>query len=85
MEFNTSAIGSQTAGADGVVTYIPMGGGLLMSYSGYGVYYPDKRQTQQTGIKIDIYVKKTEGAIISNKDEIVERALQYIANGKLSD
>ncbi|MEJ7588049.1 MAG: S41 family peptidase [Ferruginibacter sp.] len=30
-------IGSQTAGADGIVTNIPMGGGLTISNSGYGV------------------------------------------------
>jgi len=75
-------IGSQTAGADGVVTYIPMGGGLKISYSGYGVYYPDKRQTQQVGIKIDIPVKKTREAITNNKDEILERAFQYVKNAK---
>jgi C-terminal processing protease CtpA/Prc len=71
-------IGSQTAGADGIVTNIPMGGGLTISYSGYGVYYPDKTQTQRVGIKIDIPVKKTVDAIKNNRDEILDRALQYI-------
>lgn len=68
-------IGSQTAGADGVETHIPMGNGLTVSYSGYGVYYPGKMQTQRVGIKIDIPVKKTSEAIRDNKDEILERAL----------
>lgn len=75
-------IGSQTAGADGIVTYIPMGNGLTISYSGYGVYYPDKTQTQRVGVKIDIPVKKTFEAIKNNRDEILERALQYIKDGK---
>lgn len=75
-------IGSQTAGADGVVTNIPMGGGLSISYSGYGVYYPDKTQTQRVGVKIDIPVKRTIAAIQNNKDEILERALQYINTNK---
>lgn len=75
-------IGSQTAGADGIVTNIPMGGGLTISYSGYGVYYPDKKQTQRVGVKIDIIVKKTADAIRDNRDEIMERALLYINNGK---
>jgi carboxyl-terminal processing protease len=75
-------IGSQTAGTDGIVTYVPMGNGLNISYSGYGVYYPDKTQTQQVGIKIDIPVKKTPMAIRDNKDEILERALQFIEKGK---
>jgi carboxyl-terminal processing protease len=78
-------IRSQTAGADGVKTEIPMGGGVSMSYSGYGIYYPDKSQTQRTGIKIDIPVRKTTASVTNNKDEILERALQYISNGKISN
>lgn len=73
-------IGSQTAGADGIKREIPIGGGLSMSYSCYGVYYPDKSRTQRTGIKIDIPVKKTTEAIKNNKDEILERALKFISN-----
>ena len=74
-------IGSQTAGADGVDRQIPMGGGLNLSYSCYGVYYPDKTQTQRKGIKIDIRVNKTITGVKNNKDEILDRALQYIKNG----
>jgi C-terminal processing protease CtpA/Prc len=77
-------IGTQTAGADGLVTLIPIGGGLNISYSGYGVYYPDKKQTQRTGIKIDIPVTKTVAAIKNNKDEILERALKYISSNENS-
>ena len=75
-------IGSQTAGADGIARKIPMGGGLHAYYSCYGVYYPDKTQTQRTGIKIDIPVRKTVAALKNNKDEILDRALQYIKTGK---
>jgi hypothetical protein len=75
-------IGSRTAGHDGVITNIPMGGGVTMSYSGYGVYYPDKTPTQQIGVRIDIPVKKTIEAIKNNRDEILERALQYINDSK---
>lgn len=78
---NSITIGTRTAGADGNKTLIPIGGGLSLSYSGYGVYYPDKTQTQRTGIKIDIHARKTIAAIKNNKDEILERALQYIKNG----
>ena len=60
-----------------------MGGGLSMSYSGYGIYYLDKSQTQRSGIKIDIRVKKTVASVKNNKDKILERALQYISNGKI--
>ncbi len=74
-------IGSQTAGSDGIKREIPIGGGLSISYSCYGVYYPDKTQTQKTGIRLDIPIKKTIKAIKNNRDEILEKALQYISKG----
>lgn len=75
-------IGSQTAGCDGVDTPVPLGGGISLSYSGYGVYYPDKTQTQRIGIKIDVTVKETIEGVSKNKDEILERSLQYLKSGK---
>ena len=74
-------IGSQTAGADGVVTFIPLGGNLTLSYSGYGMYYPDKGQTQRSGIRIDIKVEKTVQEVKSGTDETLERALKYLREG----
>jgi C-terminal processing protease CtpA/Prc len=75
-------IGTQTAGADGNQTPVPIGGGLQIFYSGCGIYYPNKTQTQRTGIKIDIHVRKTIAAIKNNQDEILERAIRYIKTGK---
>jgi len=75
---NSVTIGSQTAGADGVVTQIPMGGKLAISYSGYGIFYPDKTPTQRRGIKIDISVKKTVESVVKDKDLAVEEALKYL-------
>ncbi len=71
-------IGSQTAGTDGVLTSIPIGGELNISYSGYGIYYPDKRPTQGTGIKIDIPVKKTVESVTGDQDPIMDAALKYL-------
>ncbi|HMI02064.1 MAG TPA: S41 family peptidase [Pedobacter sp.] len=72
-------IGRQTAGADGIVTLIPMGGNLTISYSGYGIYYPDRSGTQQSGVKIDIPVKQTLEAVLQNKDLTLDRALEYLS------
>jgi carboxyl-terminal processing protease len=71
-------IGSQTAGADGVVTFIPMGGHLTLTYSGYGIFYPDKTPTQRRGVKIDIPVRKTLADLLTDRDAILEEALQYL-------
>jgi carboxyl-terminal processing protease len=71
-------IGRQTAGADGVVTYIPVGGNHNISYSGYGIYYPDKKPTQRVGVHVDITVPQTTGAIREGRDEVLEKALSYL-------
>ncbi len=71
-------IGSQTAGADGAVSYIPMGGQLGITYSGYGIYYPDKTPTQQRGVRIDILAKRTVKTITNNQDPALEVALKYL-------
>ncbi len=68
-------IGSQTVGTDGLRKEIPMCKGFTMSYSTYGVYYPNKTQTQRVGIKIDIPVKKTPEAIKDNQDEILKQSI----------
>jgi carboxyl-terminal processing protease len=72
-------IGSQTAGTDGVVSYIPMGGKLGITHSGYGIYYPDKRSTQQIGVRIDIQAKRTIKSIINDEDPALEAALKYLS------
>jgi carboxyl-terminal processing protease len=77
---NSVTVGSQTAGADGVVTTIPMGGKLSLSYSGYGIFYPDKTPTQRRGVKIDIEAMKTAEGITQNRDVALEKALEFLKN-----
>ncbi len=71
-------IGGQSCGLDGVVSYFPMGGGMSISHSGYGIYYPDKTPTQQCGVRIDIQAKKTVESVINGEDAAVEAALKYL-------
>lgn len=75
-------IGSQTAGADGNASHIPLPGGHRTMISGIGVYYPDKRPTQKVGIVPDIEVRPTIAGIRSGKDEVLEAALEYIRSDR---
>lgn len=75
---NAIVMGSQTAGADGNVSSIYLPGGMSSWISGLGVYYPDKKATQGIGIVPDIEVKPTIKGIAEGKDEVLERAIQYI-------
>ena len=74
-------IGSTTAGADGNVSkiYLP---GIKTMISGLGVYYPDGTPTQRVGIIADIKVERTIQGIKEGRDEILERAIEYIKTGK---
>lgn len=78
---NTTIIGSQTAGADGNVTELDFKE-FHTRYSGIGVYYPDKRETQRIGIVPDIEVKPTIKGIQEGKDEVLDRALLFVETGK---
>ncbi|MDL2323031.1 peptidase S41 [Bacteroidales bacterium OttesenSCG-928-A17] len=75
---NTTIIGSTTAGADGNVSQFSLPGGLSTMISGIGVYYPDGTQTQRVGIIPDIVVKPTIKGIKSGKDEVLEKAIEFI-------
>ena len=77
---NTVIIGSQTQGADGNISFIPLPGGLKAGISGIGVYYPDGRGTQRVGIVPDIEVKPTIQGIRERRDELLEKAIEIIKN-----
>ena len=75
---NVRVFGSQTAGADGNVSYIDLPGNQRTMLSGLGVYYPDQRETQRVGIKIDEIVKPSIKGIREGRDEVMEKALEYL-------
>ena len=79
---DTTIIGSQTGGADGNVSGIDYMPAIMTRFTGIGVYYPDRRETQRIGIVPDIEVKPTIKGIQEGRDEILERAIQFIETGK---
>lgn len=74
---NVTTIGSQTAGADGNTNEIEFIG-FKSLMSGLGVYYPDGKETQRKGVKIDIDVHPTIKGIQEGKDEVLEIALEFL-------
>jgi C-terminal processing protease CtpA/Prc len=79
---DVTSIGSQTAGADGNVTTIVFPGSYKVWMTGLGIYYPDGRPTQRVGIVPDIEVKPTIKGITEGRDEVLERAIEFIATGR---
>ena len=80
---NTVIIGSQTAGADGNVSYILLPDNLKTAMSSVGVYYPDGQETQRTGIVPDLEVKPTIQGIREGRDELLEKAIEIIKNDSI--
>ncbi|MDR7208400.1 S41 family peptidase [Flavobacterium piscis] len=79
---NATIVGSQTAGADGGVCKYEIIKGYNTIFTGFGVFYPNKKETQRIGIVPDIEVKPTILGIQQGKDEVLERAILFAKNGK---
>lgn len=75
---NVTTIGSQTSGADGDFSTIEMVDGYKTGITGIGIFYPDNTETQRKGVKIDIEVKPTVQGIIDGKDEVLEKAIEFV-------
>ena len=75
---NSMIVGSQTAGADGVVTGIILPGGFKTFMTASGIYYPDGTETQRVGVKIDKIVTPTIKGIREGRDELLDAAIQLI-------
>ena len=77
---NLTTIGSQTSGADGNVSRFEMVGGYKTQMSGIGIFYPDGTETQRKGVKIDIEIKPTLKGMIEGKDEVLDKAIEFLNN-----
>jgi hypothetical protein len=74
----TKFIGSNTAGANGDVTNFSVPGGIRIGFTGQGVRHADGRQLQRVGLVPDIEVKPTIAGLRAGKDEVLERAMEFI-------
>lgn len=75
---NATIIGNQTAGADGGNYQFEIIKGLQASFTGNGLFYPNKKEVQRIGIVPDIEVKQTIKGIQEGKDEVLDEAIHFI-------
>lgn len=75
---NSFTIGSQTAGADGNISYIYLPGDLYTYWTSLGIYYPDSTTAQRVGVKIDSVVTPTIDGIRKGIDEVLLAALDCL-------
>lgn len=72
---NVLKMGSQTAGADGNVSWYSLSSDLTAGFSTLGVYYPDGTLAQRTGIVPNVVVKPTIAGFRNNVDEVLDSAI----------
>jgi len=68
-------IGSQTRASDGNVSRIYLPGGISVSMTALGVYYPDGTPTQRIGLVPDLYVVPTIQGIRDGVDQVLQEAM----------
>lgn len=74
----TKFVGSPTQGANGDVTNLSVPGGIYVRFSGQGVWHADGRQLQRVGLQPDVEVRPTLAGIRAGKDEVLDKALNYL-------
>jgi C-terminal processing protease CtpA/Prc len=75
-------IGSPTAGANGNINTITLPDGYKITFTGMRVLKHNNTQHHLIGIQPNILVKPTANGIANGRDEVLDRAIQFINEGK---
>ena len=70
-------IGSNTAGANGDITFMCLPGNLDLMFSQMNVLISDGTSMQKVGLNPDIVVNPTINKIRTGRDEFIEKAIEY--------
>lgn len=77
---NVTLIGQPTAGSNGNAALINLPGNYSVLFTAADMNYPDGTSAVGDGIQPDIYVKKTIEGVKNNKDDVLEKAIEYAKN-----
>lgn len=77
---NVTVIGQPTAGSNGNAALINLPRNYSVYFTAADMSYPDGTSAVGDGIQPDIYVKKTIESIKNNKDDVLEKAIEYAKN-----
>ena len=75
----TCALPISTAGTNGDVTNTVLPGEVLFAFTGLSVRHADGRQLQRIGIQPHVLAEPTLAGIRAGRDEILERAVAWLA------
>lgn len=71
-------VGSPSIGADGDIVQMHLPGGVLVSFSGFGVYTPEGEMTQRVGVQPDVFCHPTVEDLRQGRDTLMETAIDLI-------
>jgi C-terminal processing protease CtpA/Prc len=80
--YNVTLIGSNTSGTTGEATSVLVQKNVLTYFSSSAITYPSGNAIQRVGIVPDITVTPTIEGVQQRKDEVLDRAVQFISTGK---
>jgi C-terminal processing protease CtpA/Prc len=75
-------VGSRTSGANGGVTRTILPGGIVVNFTGQSVRHRDGSQLQRVGIVPDIEALPTLAGIRAGRDDVLERAIEFLSRAK---
>ncbi len=78
----TIFVGSASSGANGDVTSTTLPGGISVGFTGHDVRHADGRQLQRLGLQPDVPIEPTIAGLRAGRDEVLERALAYVTQGR---
>ena len=81
-DYKITLIGSNTSGTDGSATSFLIQKNFLAYFTRDAVFFPDGKQTQRVGVKPDIYSVPTIKGIRKGRDEVMDRAIEFINTEK---
>ncbi|SIT02286.1 S41 family peptidase [Belliella pelovolcani] len=76
--YNVTTIGSQTAGAGGMMIPLEFVGGYQSYFTSSGIFFPDMSAVQRNGVPVDYVVRSSLKGIISGDDEVIDKAVELI-------
>jgi hypothetical protein len=74
----TIFVGTPTSGANGGTTRFVLPGNIQVTFTGQDVRHADGRQLQRVGLQPNVFVAPTITGIRAGRDEVLERALEYL-------
>jgi len=75
---NSITVGSQSSAADGQGRQYFLPGNFTTCFTSQGAYYPNKKQLQRVGVKIDVNVPQSINLYLQGRDEPLEKAIELI-------